>query len=148
MSFQNIHLIDLQTSPMPASGGMARPPVSQYYDIPNANCYSGAGFAWPLGTYLSGGTPLAQYYFNRNGTYNLLPKVIEFDPQGSARIITTQPSSTSALLDAIPQYIEIGLEPSHGAVAAAAPADQVHNPGQIAAIQIDGMSGAIRTYRP
>jgi prepilin-type N-terminal cleavage/methylation domain-containing protein len=147
-SFQNIHLVDLQygASQPPGSGGMARPVVSQYYDIPNALCYSAAGFGWPLGTHIFNGTPTSQYIFNSPS--NTTPKVIEFDPQGSARIITTQGPGGTPLLDAIPQYIEIGLQPSHGTVASGPPASQVNNPGQIAAIQIDGMTGAIRIYRP
>jgi hypothetical protein len=83
--------------------------------------------AWPLGTQLSGSP---QYTFN---------KVIEYDPQGSARIIST------TNLSAIPHLIEIGLQPAHGVTASPLVNGST---GQIAAIQIDGMSGATTTYRP
>jgi prepilin-type N-terminal cleavage/methylation domain-containing protein len=133
MQYQNIHLVDLQTPVAPpSSGNMARPAqpfqASNYvYDIPNANCVAANQFEWPLGAILNSG----QYVFT---------KVIEFDPQGTARVINT------TYQDAIPEYIEIGLQPSHGSMAP--PVSSNQNTGQIAAIQIDGMSGAIHTYRP
>jgi len=132
MQFENIHLVDLQSanSQPPASGNMARPAVLAAYDVPNANCASTTLFAWPLGTKLLG-SPSFQYKFS---------KIIEFDPQGAARIIS------NVNLASIPKYIEIGLEPAHGVVAAGAPSDQNH--GQQAAIQIDGMSGSVSIYRP
>lgn len=129
-TFHNIHLVDLQSGapPVPSSGNMARTAVSPYYDIPNtAECVSATPFAWPLGVALSSS---AQYTFNQ---------VIEFDPQGAARII----SNTN--LDAVPYCIEIGLQPAHG-LSATAPLNETS--GQMAAIQIDGMSGATRIYRP
>ena len=135
MTFQNIHLVDLQAGspPLPASGNMLRNPVLSYYDIPNiATCVSAAPFAWPVGTALSG-TPPAQYKFYQ---------VIEFSPQGSARIILGSPSNN---LDAIPYCIEIGLQPSHG-TSINPPASGAT--GKIAANQIDGMSGATRISQP
>ena len=144
MPFQNIHLVDLQyngTSPvtLPGSGGLARPAVgSYYYDLSNPNATYGTSstwFGWPLGTTI-GVNAKAQYTFL---------KVVEFDPQGSARFIST--SNTPSYPDATPQYLEIGLQPSHGGTAAGAPA-QSTNPGQIAAIQINGLTGAVHIYRP
>jgi Tfp pilus assembly protein FimT len=133
MTFQNLHLADLQSTSqtLPTSGNMARPAVSAYYDIGNTStAYNSATpFAWPLGARLAG-SPQPQYTFN---------KVIEFDPQGSARIIST------TNLNAIPYCIEIGLQPTHGVTAIPLAST---TSGQIAAIQIDGMSGATRTYRP
>jgi hypothetical protein len=142
MQFPNLHMVDLQYGrapvPLPTSGsGMARPygvsAVPSVYDISSTNCISGTPFAWPLGTQLSGSN--AQLTFTR---------VIEFDPLGSARILVT--SSPSIQPGALPQYIEIGLQPSHGATTAPAPASQTA--GHIAAIQITGISGAIHIYRP
>jgi prepilin-type N-terminal cleavage/methylation domain-containing protein len=140
----NLDLVDLQngsSAPPAPPYGMARPPVAganAIFDIPNSACKPYAQFGWPQGSSLSG-TPAPQYYF---GYSALTPKsyVIEFDPQGCARIINT---TTFA---AIPQYIEIGLQPAHGASAAAPPA--VQTSGQIAAIQINGISGAVQIYRP
>ena len=137
----NLDLVDLQnggsTPPAPPNG-MARPTVAVTYDIPNLLCRTYNEFGWPKGTMLKG-SPAPQYYF---GFSALHPKsfVVEFDPQGSARVINT------STLAAIPPNIEIGLQPSHGSFAPAPPASQTS--GQIAAIQINGISGAIHIYRP
>jgi prepilin-type N-terminal cleavage/methylation domain-containing protein len=128
-TFTNIHMVDLQggSPAVPVSGNMARPAVpSTSYDIPNAAAVSATPFAWPLGKMLTGSP---QYTFN---------KVIEYDPQGSARIITTTNTTD------IPYCIDIGLQPAHGRVVAATNGAN----GEIAAVQIDGMSGATRIYRP
>ncbi len=136
-SFPNIHLVDLQnsTSIPPASGNMERPTVSAAYNLSNAQyvsqnpLQSGATiFGWPLGALLAAPP---QYIFQ---------SVVEFDPVGSARIINT------VNLDAIPHFIELGLEPAYSITTAPPPANQ--NTGQLAAIQIDGISGAVRIYRP
>lgn len=137
----NLDLVDLQNAgsmPPAPPNSMARPTVLKAYDIPNAACQPYAQFGWPLGS-VPGGSPAPQYYFGYLGPD---PKsyVIEFDPQGSARIINT------ATLAAIPPYIEIGLRPSFGGVVAAPPA--IQTTGQIAAIQINGISGATHIYRP
>jgi prepilin-type N-terminal cleavage/methylation domain-containing protein len=80
-------------------------------------------FDWPLGKPIGGGT----YRFT---------KVISFDPQGVTRI------QASGTRDTIVQYIEIDLAPAHGNVISSA------NPANIAAIQIDGVTGATHVYRP
>ena len=139
MVLTNIHLVDLQngSSSPPQSGSMARPAVATYYNLSNTAGTSSTGFAWPLGTKLFNANPQPQYTF---------AKVIEFDPEGCARIINT--ANPPSYPDAVPQYLEIGLQPAHGTVAAGPPSSQSANPGQIAAIQIMGISGAIHTYRP
>jgi hypothetical protein len=132
-SFQNVHLVDLQPASfqLPTSGAMARPAVTPYYDVANtASCVSATPYPWPLGTKLNSG---AQYQF---------AQVIEFSPEGSARIIEGSPGNN---LDSVPYCIEIGLQPSNGSNANA-PASL--STGQIAAIQIDGVSGSTRIYRP
>jgi hypothetical protein len=142
-TFSNLHIVDLQgDSPqVPTTGNMVRPSVSQYYDIGNTtSCVSATPFAWPLGTAING-KPVPQYSFAQGPGQGV---VIEFDPQGSARIITTQGNS-GPLLDAIPQQIELGLEPARGDSFAKLTSETV---GQMAAIQIDGMSGAVQIYRP
>jgi hypothetical protein len=142
-TFSNVHIVDLQgDSPkVPTSGNMARPAVSQYYDIGNTiSCVSATPFAWPLGTGING-NPLPQYSFAQQPGQGV---VIEFDPQGSARIITTQGTS-GPLLDAIPQEIELGIEPCRGNTVPTLTSELA---GQMAAIQIDGMSGAVQIYRP
>ena len=142
---QNIHMVDLQyngSSPvsLPTTGGMMRPPLGANgtsYDLSFANPQPAidfsAQFAWPLGTKFSGGTT-PQYKFFR---------VVEFDPEGCARVIT----NPLTYPEAVPQYIEIGLQRSNGSVAPGAPANQSSNTGQIAAIQITGVSGAVHMYR-
>jgi prepilin-type N-terminal cleavage/methylation domain-containing protein len=126
-TFPNVHIVNLQAQGVPNTGAMVRPAVNATYNLAVAqSCYSSTPFAWPLGTQLNS---TAQYLFNQ---------VIEFSPEGSARIIGSN-------LDAIPYCIEIGLQPSHGGEAAQ-PASTTS--GQIAAIQIDGMTGSTHIYRP
>lgn len=148
---ENLHLVDLQYNgtaalTLPGSGNnMARPSLGNngyYYDLSSTVTQSktafSSQFAWPLGTKLFNGSPQPQYTFL---------KVVEFDPQGCARVITQ--NNPTSFPDAIPQYIEIGLQPSHGVIAAGAPASQSGGgAGQIAAIQITGISGATHIYRP
>jgi len=110
------------------------------------DCAAGNCFLWPLGTSLTG-SPVPQYTFTQ---------VIEFDPQGSARILagSTQGSAAAGTVSqtSIPYFIEIGLEVANGATANPAPtveqASGTTSPGQIAAIQVDGMTGATHIYRP
>jgi type II secretory pathway pseudopilin PulG len=138
MAFQNIHMVDLQyngASPLtvPASGKMSRPVLSSYYyDLPNGSCSSSTTFAWPMGV-----------AFNASPQYSF-SKVIEYDPQGSARIISI--SNPASYPEAIPLYLELGLEPAHGAAVSTPSSGQ--SSGQIAAIQITGITGASHIYRP
>ena len=145
-TFPNLHLVDLQYSGSqpPASGGMARPALSSTtYDLSSASYPSPTSgfncqFAWPLGSSLkSGSSPQPQYTF---------VKVVEFDPQGSARVIST--GNPSSYPDNIPPYIEVGLQPSHGRRALGPPQSQTTGAGEIAAVQITGISGAVNTYFP
>ena len=116
--FSGLHLYDLGTPP--TNGNMARPSVSANYNLGNGACTSVTPYAWPLGTPASG--------------YNFF-KVINFDPQGVARI------QYSNGKDTIVPYIEIGLVPATANV----PQTSSKN---TAAIQIDCMTGATRIYRP
>jgi hypothetical protein len=116
----------------------------EYYSLGSpTTSIAGNCFLWPLGT-STGGNPAPQYVFTQ---------VIEFDPEGSARIMVGSPGAEGSVAqDAIPYFIEIGLEPAFGAAAPSPPDVEETTagkaPGQIAAIQIDGMTGATRTYRP
>ncbi len=144
MTFPNLHMVDLQYNgnsalSLPASGNMARPALGAYgyyYDLPNVSGSSSTQFAWPLGTSIA--------FPPVSPTKYAFSKVIEYDPQGSARIISA--SNSASYPDAVPLYIEIGLEPSAGGVVASQPSNQ--NTGQLAAIQINGISGAAHIYRP
>jgi prepilin-type N-terminal cleavage/methylation domain-containing protein len=73
---------------------------------------------------------------NGSAKYNFT-KIVEFDPQGVAR------AQTNATYNpAIQNYIELALVPTHGNIApATTPANQ-------AAVQINGLTGAVRVYRP
>ena len=120
--------VDITSTTVPTNGNLAaRPtpattlPAPGFLYLGNSNVKSTVTFTWPLS-----GT--AQHTF---------AKVIEFDPQGVARV---QQSST-AFDPTIPAYIEVDLLPTHGAVASTTVTNAV-------VIQIDGMTGAVRTYRP
>ena len=115
------------SSGMVGSGGMRRPGIILNSYVlsceASANSTSVTPFSWPLGNPISSG----QYQFTT---------VINFDPMGVPRI------QMSLNQDKIVAYLEIGLIPTHGnALPSTTPAD-------IAAIQIDGMTGSARIYRP
>ena len=123
--FENVHLSS-QFSDIPATGNLARPsPVSSGVDntLGRSSFNSATPFDWPLGKAFNAG----QYSFT---------KVIHFDPQGIARV------QTATNKDAVTSYIEIGLIPTRGNVA---PTSQNLN---AAIIQVDGLTGATRIYRP
>jgi hypothetical protein len=101
---------------------MARPNISSdNYRIGSAPS-SVTPFDWPLGFALDGG----QYSFK---------KVINFDPQGVARI---QYSNNT---DTISMYTEIGLQQTHGTTVDA-------NTPNVVAIQLGGVGGSVTVYRP
>jgi prepilin-type N-terminal cleavage/methylation domain-containing protein len=114
----NVHLAGTLTM----AGNMARPDISSdNYRIGNAPS-SVSPFDWPLGSALNGG----QYSFQ---------KVINFDPQGVARI---QYSNNT---DSISAYTEIGLQQTHGTTVDA-------NSPNVVAIQLGGVGGSVTIYRP
>ena len=126
-TFSNVHLADLGAS---TDGGMRRPSVPSDYNVGNASCRSATPVAWPPGRSLN------------SGQYNFV-KVIQFDPQGAARIVLAGNGS------ATPQWIEIGLEPANGTGAGTAASGAEGGKGRdLAALQINGVSGAVRVYRP
>lgn len=125
--FENLHLAGLYSS-VGTTGNMARPNPNIYYMIGHNNCTSVTPFDWPLGSAIGAG----QYSFT---------KVINFDPQGVARI------QYAANTDNIVQVMEIGLQQTHGNVATPSPSPPTSY-GNVAAIQIEGMSGATHIYRP
>jgi len=122
--FENVHLATTYAS-LGTTGNMTRQAPGTSYIIGNSTCSSYTPFAWPLGSALNSAS--AQYNFT---------KVINFDPQGVARIEFGVQNSP------IVQCMEIGLVPSHGNSVSTS------NPANVAAIQIDGMTGAVRIYRP
>jgi prepilin-type N-terminal cleavage/methylation domain-containing protein len=105
----------------PTTGNMARPYIiSNNYVVGNAPT-SLTPFDWPVGSPLDAG----QYSFK---------KVIYFDPQGVARI------QYAGNEDVIVSYMEVGLQQTRGTALSSSP--------NVAALQVDCMTGAIRTYRP
>ena len=119
--FENVHL-----SPTLSAinvGALSNRPTftSTTYMVGNSGCVSYTPFDWPLGKAIDAG----QYSFK---------KVINFDPQGAARIQVGNQ-------DFLNRYIEIGIMPSHGNVVPATITNA-------AAIQIDGITGATHIYRP
>jgi prepilin-type N-terminal cleavage/methylation domain-containing protein len=124
-TYENVHLAS-SLGAIPASGSMARSPVSSAYCLGSPACKSITPFSWPLGTQPAVG----QYYFE---------KVIQFDPQGVARI--QYPTNQ----DIIVSWMEIALQQTHGSMI---PPVSANATGAVAAIQIDGMTGAVRIYRP
>ena len=113
----NVHLAGALTT----AGNMARPSVSSNYIIGNPPA-SVTTFDWPLGSPLNGG----QYSFQ---------KVINFDPQGVARI------QYSTNTDTITPYTEVDLQQTHGTTV------DTNNPN-VVAIQLSGVGGSVTIYRP
>jgi hypothetical protein len=129
--FENLHLADLGTPP--ATGSMARPTLTTdassgfRYELAVAACTSVTPFNYPLGATGSA----AKYSFQ---------KVIQFDPQGVARIQTLNNADT------VTSTLEIGLQQSHGtAVSTLTPPVST---GAVAALQIDAVTGSVHIYRP
>jgi prepilin-type N-terminal cleavage/methylation domain-containing protein len=115
---QHFENMHMAGTALTSSGNMARPPVSASYQLGNSSFPSVTPFYWPIGS-ASGS---AQYSF---------AQVIEFDPQGTAF-----PSGATTMV----QYMELGLQQTHGTAVSA-----ISNG---AAVQIDGMTGSTRIYRP
>ncbi|XHR30651.1 MAG: Tfp pilus assembly protein FimT/FimU [Chthoniobacteraceae bacterium] len=113
--YDRVHLVDASTSTNGAN--MTSRPVASY-DL--AKTAATTNFQCPLN-----GAPK-----------NRFSKVIEFDPQGVARVQTD-----TVYRAMVSGYIEISMVPANGNVAA------LTHPNQ-AAIQVDSMTGAVRLYRP
>jgi len=114
----NVHLAGALTT----AGNMARPNVSSNNYIIGLAPASATPFDWPLGSPLNGG----QYSFQT---------VINFDPQGVARIQYSTNTTT------ISPYTEIDLQPTHGTTVDT-------NNRNVVAIQLGGVGGNATIYRP
>lgn len=114
--FDNLHITNIGS--LVSGPNMTGRPSNNVVDL--STNYSTVTFNWTNGS--------ANYAFTQ---------VIEFDPQGVARV-----QNNSTYSPAIMNYIELALIPTHGNIAPAkVPANQ-------AAIQINGLTGAVRVYRP
>ena len=121
----NFHLIDVG---FPAQGALQRAPVAAECRLGNSDVLSTLNFSYPVSKPIGSG----QYLFK---------KVVQFDPQGAVRIIS---GADSVLL--IPERLEIALQRSNGNIAQALPADP--NKGEHFVIQMDGLTGAVKMFRP
>jgi len=103
------------------------------YEVMSGTGVSATPFNYPLGAT----TP--QYTFNY---------VIQYDPRGSARVLPngTQPVDTSS----VPWCIELYLQQSHGAALPPAPSLAANGSvtGNEVSVQVDGMTGGVRIFRP
>ena len=129
-AYENLHFVPVNfpswaPSSHPTSNMARYQPSNSTYNLGTSS--STTPFTWPLGSPLSGG----QYRFD---------KVINFDPQGVARIAT----GTNA--DEVANVMEIDFQQAHGTVTPTPPTNQ--DVGNHVVIQIDPSSGAIRVYRP
>jgi len=116
--FENLHL-----GTPSDSGNMARPSVPASNQVSDSSAYdlNSAAFAWPLE-----GTAIYKFF-----------KIIEFDPQGTPRPLK---SGGEGIVD----RLELGLLQSKGNIVV----NSAQNPAQQSAIQLDGVTGATRIYRP
>jgi prepilin-type N-terminal cleavage/methylation domain-containing protein len=119
---ENAHLWTHTDTPSGAGSTFdTRPNVASTYCIGNSSpSNSATPFQYPVGN----PAPSAQYTFR---------KAIQFSPRGEARI-----NNNSNSLQTV---AEIGLEPTHGAAAAAS------IPANVLAVQFTGIGGDVRIYR-
>lgn len=132
----SVHMADF--SSLTASNGpmAARAPVISANSL-GANATTGgtALFTWPLGT--SAG----------NAQYSFYPgEVIVFDQEGLAGVVNSTTYTASGYSAPTSAWIEIGLQLAHGSAIPAAPTNIAT--GQLASIQLDGVTGANRVFRP
>lgn len=124
-TFENIHMAD-SLGTVPTSGEMVRQSADDQHRVGTAKFASLTPFSWPLGTAL------------KSGQYNFT-KVICFNPQGSP-LLEYKNSSP------IYQWLEIGLQPTHGNITPPQPTNA--NVGNQIAIVINGVTGGTQIYRP
>lgn len=86
----------------------------------------------PVGDVSATNTPFGWPIENSNSVAQFTSGVIQFTPQGTAML----PGSTNP-----PEYIQIALIPTHGNVV-------MNNTTNAAVIQVDAITGAVRTFRP
>jgi Tfp pilus assembly protein FimT len=103
------------------------------YEILSSEAISATPFNYPLGA------TSPQYIFQN---------VIQFDPQGSARILTYNGQTVDT--SSMPWCIEVFLQQTHGAMVPATPtlAGNGAMAGNNVSIQVDGMTGGVRIFRP
>jgi prepilin-type N-terminal cleavage/methylation domain-containing protein len=123
--FNKIHMADFSGMTTNAGPMASRIEISSAESLGSSQVGAQSLFSWPLGT------SSTQYNFY---------KVIQFDPRGTA---TLQSGATPSGMS---QWVEIGLQEAKGNVVPVSIQDV--SKGNIAAIQIDGVTGSVRVYRP
>ena len=101
----------------------------------NASFYSSSmtsNTVSPIGDLSATNTPFGWPLENSNAVTQFSKGVIQFTPQGTAML----PGSST-----IPEYIQLALIPTHGNLLAA-------NTTNAAVIQVDAITGSVRTFRP
>jgi len=132
----SVHMADFSSLTATAGPMAARAPVIAANSL-GANSTTGgtALFTWPLGASSSN----AEYSFYPN-------EVIVFDQEGLAGVVNSTTYTASGYTAPTSSWIEIGLQLAHGSVIPAAPNNIAA--GQLASIQLDGVTGANRVFRP
>jgi prepilin-type N-terminal cleavage/methylation domain-containing protein len=137
--FSGVHMADL-TGLTTTSGPMAARVATATNLGANSTTGGTALYTWPLGS--SGG----------NVSYSFFPsQVIVFDQEGTASLVTTSTYTSttySSGLTLSPAWLEIGLQFTHGSIVPTAPTSSTLPTGQIASIQLDGVTGGNRVLRP
>lgn len=124
--WDNVHMTAIL--PRATTGPFAERPFNNYKQI--GDTISNTPFTWPLGKSLGPTSAAGSMYFDR---------VVMFDPDGIARM----QASTG---NRIEQYVELCLQLSRGAEDPGMPTDS--SAGNHAAISINGLTGAVRIFRP
>lgn len=127
--FNFIHLANLSGN---TSGNLERTTSSDSVDFlyttagaPSIPTSSSFSFSWPLGTASSS----SLYQFNQsNGT------VVQFNSRGMAQVVGSGGPENLA------PWLEIGLQKAHGTL--------ISNGPNVAVLQIEGITGAVKIYRP
>ena len=143
IKLSNIHMVAANV----ATGNTpARPVVPTAYQVgdlasqsPNPNNATGAFTINEIGNATLSTTftyPLTVFGVAQTAQYTFA-KIIEFNPQGEASKIAENVFSGPGPQD----EIEIALQPAHGNAVAAGSTN-------LAAIQVEGLSGQVRVYRP
>ncbi len=118
--------------------------IANATDLTNGNMSSRPAATVDLGGVMNTGNGMStvtfQWPLSGSPVYNFNKVVIEFSPQGVARL-QNQATFNSTLTS----YLELPLVPSHGTIFPTGAALAKVNE---AALQIDGITGVVQTYRP
>ncbi len=150
IKIDNVHMAALNSGLPSGATNPVRPPVASAYQVGDSSSSSpnNAGGPFALTTdYPSGNQTTFTYPVPPSATVQTtspqytFAKIIEFNPQGEASKITENTYNGAG-----PQsFMEIALQPTHGGAVAPPYAGTAN---AAAAIQIEGLSGQVKIYRP